>query len=311
MDVYVKAKLDHSQLNAKESIGCDGIELQLLGELAKVSYSKYSDTTELINLQDFSQYKVKVVHAPLYRGGGSLDCELEMLTENNASALKHCFQVANYFGEIQDTDVTLVVHSMEHFKYLKDTCRWGRVVQAVNECLQEFSRVTLAIENASPIRSIENGVPIFSNNVYSSSIEMAKELRCILKTDRVGTVLDVCHALLTDKYVTAIHNAMADLEYSQPDTSLARYYEMSKETLKLVHLARYTGSGYGKGRHGIAFTDDSYAMLRRILATHLHYAPECPITIEVEENNYLKCDGYRNTKKLLEEALDELGHSTI
>lgn len=35
IEIYAKGSLTHEQLDVKESIGCDGLEVQLLGELIK------------------------------------------------------------------------------------------------------------------------------------------------------------------------------------------------------------------------------------------------------------------------------------
>lgn len=74
---------------------------------------------------------------------------------------------------------------------------------------------------------------------------------------------------------------------------------MNKPFLKLIHLADMTGSGYGKGRHGIPFYKKTEGKLKGIMDIYNSNNIVCPITLEVEETDFSVSSGYRQTKELI------------
>ena len=89
---------------------------------------------------------------------------------------------------------------------------------------------------------------------------------------------------------------------SPPDLSLERYFIENMPYLKLIHLCDIFGSGYGKGRHGVPFRPETKEKLNKILEYYIKYKCQCPITLEVEETDYKTCDGYKKTKKMVDEG---------
>ena len=135
------------------------------------------------------------------------------------------------------------------------------------------------------------------NNFAFDNVDMVDRMRHILKTDRIGTCLDTCHMMLTQKYIRGLYEMVGDI--AVPDLSTRKFFEMNKPFLKLIHLADMTGSGYGKGRHGIPFYKETEGKLKGIMDIYNSNNIVCPITLEVEETDFSVSSGYRQTKELV------------
>ena len=57
MDVYAKSSMSHDQIKSKLNIGCDGIEIQLLGELVDPLTNKYTSIMlAIFDMHNFTLY---------------------------------------------------------------------------------------------------------------------------------------------------------------------------------------------------------------------------------------------------------------
>lgn len=299
-EIYAKGSLSDRQLNVKEMIGCDGLEVQLLGELIENrELGIYKSAEEVFDLDDLMKHDVKVVHAPLVPGMG--DVVLEVLVDNKDQyLLEQIFYIANRFGEHYNRSTLVVMHSESFYEALSDLGdAWFRLSNVVGKLLIKYPNTELVLENVSPLRGIGKNKEIhLSNNFAFDNVVMAKKLREELDTDRVGVCLDTCHQMLSEKYIIGFYNMLGDVEV--PDLSLYKYLDTYKDYIKLIHLCDMKGSGYGKGRHGIRFTEETYDKLTGILDAYRFYNCTCPITLEVEETNFDISDGYAITKELVD-----------
>ena len=165
--------------------------------------------------------------------------------------------------------------------------------------LFKYPYTEVAIENVSPIRKPYSGDLHLCNNFHFDNVIMAKELRKQLNTDRIGTVLDTCHAMIAEKYISLIYEAIGDTEPA--DYTLDAYFKQNQEVIKLIHLSDMRGSGYGKGKHAIPFTENTLTRLQGILSLYYKYDYTCPITLEVEEMDLLNPKGFETNLQLLAE----------
>lgn len=298
--IYAKSSLTREQMDVKCSIGCDGLEIQLLGELVEDrSIGKYKRPEEVFNIKDLEKYPVSVVHAPLLPGQGDLVLEV-LCDRKDCQLLQSVFEIANFYGEIQSKKIIVVFHTETFLDKINDIGQsWNNMVQVIGYMLDRYPNTELVIENVSPLRGIGKGKELhLANNFAFDNVAMVKELRRTLNTDRVGTCLDTCHAMLTDKYIGGLYAMVGDVPV--PDLSMQEYFRRNAECLKLIHLADINGSGYGKGRHGVPFNHGTYTRLKKILDIYNDAKISCPLTLEVEETDYSVCDGFRNTKDMVE-----------
>lgn len=299
-EIYAKGSLTHEQLSVKEAIGCDGLEVQLLNELvADRDKGIYRKASEVFDLESLKGYNVKVVHAPIIKGQGDVTIEV-LADDKDIFLLTQIFAIADYFGKINNRNTIVVLHSEMYYEVMSDIGdTWKRVVTALGGLLNIYSNVEIVIENVSPFRGLDNCKQLrLANNFMFDNVDLVKQLRQSLNTDRIGTCLDTCHAMLADKYMSIIYKAVDDIP--KEDLSIDRYFRENKDLIKLVHLSNIEGSGYGKGKHGIPFNEDTANKLHSILELYNKYNYTCPITLEVEETDYSVSDGYKSTKELID-----------
>ena len=307
--IYAKSAFDVAQINSKLKHGCDGIEIQLLTELVN-KLGDYNFAEDVLNLSEgrWDEYigKIKAVHAPLLSHFGLDDVCIESVVDSeDFKLLDQICYIANWFGEKQNEKVIIVMHSettVDTMLLIGDT--WKHTLNAMGCLLFKYQHIEIALENVTPLRiSKFNKELKLCNNFKSDNLDMVKRLREGLHTDRIGTVLDICHARMTEKYMTAIYKELSDRECE--DYSLESFFKSNKEYIKLIHLAGMKGSGYGKGKHGTIFDvedTDSMDNLKKFIELYDKYEYTCPVTLEVEETDYTTSDGYRKSK----EALDSL-----
>lgn len=297
--VYAKASLTHEQIGAKLKAGCDGLEIQLLGEMLGSNGDHDWKPNVFDNkVSEFLDYPVDVVHAPLIPGHG--DTTIERLVDAvDYPLIDAVFKLANEFGKYRFRKTIVVFHTEMYMEIMKDLgSLWNRLVITLDNILTTYPYVQLAIENVSPLRGVGKGKELhLANNFAFDNVEMAVALREELKTKDIGTCLDTCHAFLTEKYIGGLYKMIADRP--MPNYTLKHFYEENKDVLFLMHVSDMFGSGYGKGRHGIPFTSKTYGELSDILRLHDRIVPSVPITLEVEENDFLHPTGFIETYNLV------------
>lgn len=300
--ILAKAALNHEQLLAKIKAGCKGgIEIQILSELMDKDTEIYKDVDDVFNLEEFAGYDIRVVHAPIISKGGLGDMTLENLCDiQDSKMLDNVFKIANYFGKINNRNTLIVVHSEMYYNHITSLGdSWERIVKYVKHMLEIYPYTEIAIENVSPLRGVgKDGELHLSNNFKFDNVQLAMALgRDTEYRDRIGTVLDTCHAMLTEKYMTALYNEIADR--SCEDYSMREFFVQNSRFIKLVHLAGMKGSGYGKGRYGTPFTMDDKDTCYHILDLYQKYGNGCMITLEVEEDDFMNPTGFTSTLEVV------------
>lgn len=305
-EIYAKSALVEEQMQVKETIGCDGIEIQLLTELINGKLGSYHYAEDIFDLDTLLQHNIKVVHTPLLSHYGLSDVNIESLCDSDDFKLldQVCY-IANKAGEIHDRNIIVVIHSEsfhDNIKLIGDT--WKRIINCVGCLLFKYPRIEIAIENLTPLKEIKNGNLHLANNFYNDNVLMALELRKQLHTDRVGTVLDTCHAEISRRFYETLM-----LHYSGllplMDFSMDNYFSMNKDIVKLFHFSDTIRDGYGKGKHGQPFSDDRYFILKDYLDLYHKYNITAPITLEVAEKDYTISDGYRESYRLVNKYYDD------
>lgn len=257
---------------------------------------KFKHPDDVFNLSEFHEYSIKAVHMPIIPGMDVIPIEA-ICDSKDMDLLHHVFYIANYFGKLRKESVIVVLHSDTYYDKLSDVGdAWSRLVRTLDLMLKYYPYTEVVIENVTPICGIGLSKELhLTNNFAFDNVQMVRILREELKTDRIGTCLDTCHAMLADKYITAMYKLIGDVPV--PDLSLGKYFNENKDFAKLIHLCDIKGSGYGKGRHGVPFHIGTYDKLAKILNLYKHYSYTCPITLEVEESDFTVCDVYKNTKE--------------
>ena len=303
-EIYAKAAMNHDQIQVKKELGCNGIEIQLLSEL-KGDNTWYT-LESVFNLKEFENEPVSIVHAPLLSGYGDMTLE-QMADIQDCTVFYETCRLADFFGKKQNKIITVVVHSETFLGFIEGLeGTFPNIEQMIFNALNQFSNIQIGIENVSPLRGIGKGNSLhLANNFKFDNVELVNKLRKDLNTNRIGTVLDTCHAMLAKKYIDCLYNEIGDRPYE--DLSLDAYFRENKDTCFLIHLCGMKGSGYGKGKHGTAFHLDNPEELSKcldIIKLYNLYNYSCPITLEIEESDFSICDGYKCTKETVIECFN-------
>jgi hypothetical protein len=300
MQFYAKSALDKKQLNTKMSIGCDGIEIQLRKELFNKGLNHGSDSyyfaDEVFDLDSFNKYPIKVIHYPI------VGLNIETLITYNFKLLDQVFYIANHFGIVNNSKVIVVIHSESNINLLRDMGdTWKTIMNSIGCLLFKYPNTELAIENVPPFELYKTKLYL-RNNFGFDNVEMVKELKKQLNTDRVGTVLDTCHAMMTNMYMNALSKLIVADSFNMEGYTIDDFFKMNKDVIKLIHLSDSRDDGLLKN-HGVGFTDklDSRMTLSGILGSYSNYGYTCPITLEVSETDYLVSDNYARTLKVVKE----------
>ncbi len=287
--IYAKSLLSIAEAEVKRQIGCDGIEIQLFDEFLDDKF-KY-------DINDFN-YPVTVVHCPILNGEG-INLE-DLLIPEKAMLIQKSMKLANDFGIKQNKNILVVIHTSKSIEFIKREGDYEKVLDLIAGLLKQYPKTILAIENVTPIKFDSNNNPILCNGFYDDNVAWAKAINTIFP-NRAGTVLDVCHAGITKMQLQHIPQ-LFDLP-NKGMFSLSNYFRINKDLCVLIHLASFEGCGYGKGKHGITFTEDTADKCNMVLFLYDNYGYKCPITLEIWENDYMVCDGYRQTKEIVDKYL--------
>jgi hypothetical protein len=301
-EIYAKSALVESNLACKEKIGCDGIEVQLLDELINGKLGSYFDAKDVFDFNLLKNFNIKAVHAPLLGHYGLDDVTLENLCDaSDFKLLEQVCYIANKIGEYHNRNIIVIVHSemsLEVMSLIGET--WERIIKHLGYLLFKYPYVEFGIENVTAMNKLTRKKFILSNNIFDDNIEMVKILRDQLDTDRVGTVLDTCHASVVKLFYDTLYPVFGD-EMPKLDMSMENYFRRNAPYVKLFHFSDTIGNGCGKGKHGQPFTEDSKYKLFEYLDLYYMYNIKAPITLEVAETDYLVCDGYTKSKQLVDE----------
>lgn len=309
--IYAKSALSHSDIISKDNIGHDGIEVQLLSELIGSDFETIP-YKKVFNLDEFLQYNINVIHSPLYSEYEGSKSKVDCLIENIDipfffSIYEEVFKIADYFGKKNNKNILIIFHSEMSFNAtFRVSKKWYHMLKKINYLLNTYRHTKIGIENVSPLRNNDNSKKLIklSNNIGFDNIEMVKALQKTLLTNRVGTVFDTCHAEITYSFAKNLENYYSEIVDANNYTTES-YFDKNKEYISLIHLSKTIDNGYGKKNHGKPFCDKDYSLICKYMDLYKKYEYSCPITLEVSEEDYKVCDGYKSSKALLSKYINE------
>ena len=302
--IYAKAAFNKEQMDAKVAAGTDGIELQLVDEMltrTEDGRRKWRLASAVYDINNLITYPVSAVHAPMISGMGDMTLE-NMLDSEDVIVLNEMFRIADAYAQQQDKVITLIIHLESYVSSMLDVGGvYYRMLTTLDSLLNNYTNVRVGIENVIPCRSIGLNTNLhLSNNFGFDNIELVANLRTDLKTDRVGTILDTCHAMITFKYVQAICDVLGnDLA---KEYTIDKFFEKNREFCYHIHFAGMQGSGYGGINHGTPFTDQNKSVAYGLLKLYEKFNYDCPLCLEVfEPDGHIESTGYKLTKKVVED----------
>lgn len=298
MKIYAKASFDSGEIREKIKCGCDGLEFNL-----EEDFLRKGSCFETCYLQEwFTMYNVEVVHVPFYANGQVMNMEC-IFQHEDVRPVRNVFRLAQFCADIWKHRILVVIHSsLSFYEFMEFETYRSRLEHLLEQFFADFPMVDLAIENVVPMEYKKTAAksPRLCNGIFTDLIEMVRYLRKRFG-ERIGSVLDICHAAMTEKYMKILLQA-ADFFPQEPlpeylDYSMEHYFQIHQGICRLIHFNDFTGNGYMEN-HGTAFQDQEKA--DALLRLYRKYAYDCPLTLEIREEDYENCVNYRKTKAMLE-----------
>lgn len=292
-DIYCKSALNIEQLECRKKLNKTGIEIQLLSDFV----DNPLNTVEYIEILGDNIKDVKVVHTPLKKGEEIV--EIQMLTDDNVKNIfERVCELSQAISDINGEDILIVIHNRVHMSnYLIAKDFTNSIIEFLNDILKKYPSIRIGIEN---IVSFMNYQCMFANGAFPDYVDIVKYLREELKTNRIGSVLDTCHAISTMRILSLIEE-YEDINFN---ISIKDYFKVNKDICFLIHLANVKGLGFNKNTHGIGFEGEE-DILKLLIDMYKEHLLGVPITLELIEFDYLECDSYKNNYDLLMNILSE------
>lgn len=303
MKIYAKASLDINEIREKIRCGCDGIEYNLTKEFMLFGGSFRDYYPQEI----FTSHNVEVVHVPYMANKQMMHME-HIFQHKDHSAIINVFRLAQYCAEIWDHRVLVVVHcGLSMYDFMEFELFRQVLEERLADLFEKYPMVDMAIENVVSMeyKPDRAEMPRLCNGLFMDIVEIVGYLREKFG-ERIGSVLDTCHAMMTEKYISALlreadfYPKAGEALPEKIDYSIENYFRANSGICKLIHFNDFVGNGYQKN-HGTSFT--SQTKVDYLLGLYRKYQYDCPLTLEIREEDYENCVNFRSTKKLIENNL--------
>lgn len=291
--ILAKSKIDSEHVEVKKNIGCDGIEYQMLA-------SDFDEMQELASpdecLAVITEHPARAIHLPM--SNCNIEDDVMRLLDCASFLAERSYEIWSKQGVCDEP--IIVTHNETHYRMLGEQ-RLREMTAMMQEMLMKYPHVQYVIENTTPFRWLQKGDTRLSSGYYDSPVMIADYLQEMLKTNRIGTCMDSCHAGITIEHMNRVCDACdaVDMKFT-----MGKFFALYRPTCKLFHFASYDDGGYGAG-HATPFTKDKMGELREQVELYELYGYDCPVTLEINEKDLLVCDGYRVSKENLDMVLWE------
>ncbi len=305
LKLYAKASLDINEIKEKIRCGCDGLEYNLMEDFMVCG----NDFPTHYPGEIFTAHNVEAVHVPYMKNQQMMHME-HIFQHEDDSVITNVFRLAQYCADIWRHRVLVVIHcGLSMYDFMEYELFRKHLEERLTELFQRYSQVDMAVENvvAMEYKEERSEPPRLCNGIFLDTTEIVLYLRERFG-ERIGTVLDVCHAMMTEKYMN-LWLKEADFYPSDPenippkiDYSIEHYFKVNRNICKLIHFNDFIQNGYMKN-HGTGFT--SQEKVDYLLGLYRKYQYDCPLTLEIREEDYGDCVNFRSTKKMIENSLQQ------
>lgn len=298
MQILAKSAADPAQIKDKLEKGCDGIEIQLLGD-----FLDEKNTAQYYYQKTFScaGADIQVVHMPLIK---HQDVNLELLTYPVYwKAFEKAALLSQMLAEKYHHNVVLILHNtltLDQYQHMPALLK--EIESLLEYTFSNFSQVEYAIENILPLELSAGKTPLGRNGFGFDNVDLVNYFNERFGTcNKFGTVIDTCHAMAS--YRMLAHIFAENHNSSLEGLRLEDFFSKNQGLLKVIHLTNVHSMGFNPGEHGCSFEPDSELdtlFLERFFSLYQKYASGVPITIEVYEKDYLDSQSYLKTKNMIQ-----------
>lgn len=288
--IFIKTALIEDQFQAATALNHE-MEIQLLEDFTHETY----DMDQAMQLVKQSQAQIQMLHSPLAYGE---DIDLSNI-ENPYTydmAKKTC-ELAQRLATYYQRRMPVVFHYGGDVEELvTQPARQRAFIALIHELYQTYPEVDFCFENvtavvfskhpSNPPRRYRDADPYTAPNLVRWLREVFEDER------RFYTVLDTCHALMTVRLLSILGQ----------EIGLETFFQANQGLCGLIHLANARNYGIGKD-HGTPFLEEDRSLLEEIMTYYRRYQFTCPLTLEINESNYLEYENYQATHQTLEQVV--------
>lgn len=291
MIIASKSSTDISQLRERQKLGVRFVELQLF-ERDVINTSKF---TQIIDNILQTNLEVVAVHTPIKD-----EYTIESLaTDKGFNMIRNTCALSDEISKITGKTIHVIVHFETRLDRMKNWGIFETIAVKIKELLEEYENIIINIENLT-ILFDEDGILVPRAGYLLDNVDICKELKKRLKTKRIGTVLDTCHAISSIRYIEAFK--IKDIK----KINIKKYFRGNKGYLNIVHLANAVGYGNGEGHAAGFYTEHDIELLEEMLGYLKEIDYKGIVSIEVMEKDYLNCVVFEDTFQKINKILKDL-----
>ena len=284
MQIYAKSKLSQN-IYDKINKGAEGIEVHL--------DTDYEKSFKTINGHFVKDIPIKAIHSPFI--STNCDSKLDTCVDHKSSwpVLEKTMCFAQKVAEKKGWNIIVIAHLSSNVEELKLYDIYDDIVNYLRETIEKFPNVELAIENATKRGGLNDNL-VFRSICYDDTVTLVKDIH----HERIGTCLDTCHAMMDVKMMKLMADFLG-LDRVGYDNlvviqKLRDYFEVNKDVCKWIHFANIEEHGSGRD-HGKPFKKKHKNKLRKIIDLYEEFGYACPISIEVQEDDYSDAINFAKT----------------
>lgn len=313
MQIGTKCSFNKEQLLCSIKKGLHSLEFH-------TNYSDFNgdiDFSEIREILKNNNVSCHAVHAPIRDSKGILE-SISIGTfhkeqrKDNIELFKKCIQVANYLCE----DGTPIVVSHIGTGYcITDNNHTNLSKSDIDVCIKEAEE-DLTIINEYIVENYPNTIFVVenmpsmtyasANQLYSWYFGCKEDLPQFIESlnlTNIKTCLDICH-LTTTMRIDKIHNPYNNI-------SLDYYIEKYSKTLGLIHLNNCINLGEKLEWHSqplLKESNDDVKLLSEFFTAMLKYNVNCPISLEINDVDYLTQANTDKTIECIEYVLENINN---
>ena len=291
MKIYCKSGLNNKELAARTNLVHDGCEIQLLNDFVKNPKS----TEEYLDEIDGHITNIKLIHSPLCTDKNiqldAINIE-DLISSRVTKVFQRVCELADCIGKENKLSIGVILHTgISMFDLNTNKTLDNYLIDLFNKILNLYPNIYLLIENVIPVTNRD--LMYFRNGALPNYIEVIEHFKKVtMYPNKIGGVLDTCHAITTIKMAQGCGKQL----------NLTDYFKRP-ELINLIHLSDVKNLGLYPKEHGIGFSPDREFMLKLLLDLYKSNDLNCPITIEIAEEDYFDCKNYRHNRELLNKLL--------
>ncbi len=270
--------------------GAAGIEIQLLNpdneKCLEMGY-KVEDA--------FKLFPIVCIHTPL---NAKTDCNYNIETPRGQIEFIRTLFLAEKLMDKTSSRMNIVCHMNLGIKVLQELEILYRTMDFIAIQALLHPNVIINVENV-----VNRMTGVYDNTILVRNINLPN----------VGTVIDTCHALMSENFTGKITDNGAHTNVDFTYQPLEECFKQNKDVCRWIHLnnAINTGELLGTGDgHSTPFSSDNkedMETLTRILKLYKTLDLKPAICLEVKEEDYFNCVNFSKTKKACDEVFKIIG----